>query len=355
MVAGGDRKKLLLMKERKKDFDYMTSSVLMEQQKNLLASQHFKGVYDHLLFVPSIGITLVSGILAVLSQSGLYSEHTQSLCVVCIAILASFSVFWQSLTKQLDYGGRAMLHDSAATALNKIYKIAIIRSREQRTTELDNDYNRSKDSEQPRGGSIDLERAEQDVHVMIGVTNQDSSGSIPKKEGNIASKKSADLRGVDGEDPLTLSKQFEQATQGCTSVVPIRITAAFNALESRIVVCNKRLVPSENAMPKVAWEKVFPALYHQLTLTIIGSKLWPYVVPGAEWAVDKTLTDFGTHDAATLLKVLVKRTQVIDYEYSSLAITDTMIECAKDAQTSSSFVILGKKNSASTNNFGVLS
>ena len=42
MVAEGDRYKLLSVKEKKKHFDYMTSSVLMEHQKNLLASLHFK-------------------------------------------------------------------------------------------------------------------------------------------------------------------------------------------------------------------------------------------------------------------------------------------------------------------------
>ena len=109
--------------------------------------------------------------------------------------------------------------------------------------------------------------------------------------------------------------------QGCTSVVPIRITAAFDALESRINVCNKRLVPSGNPKPRISWEKVYPALYHQLTLTIIGSKLWPYVVPGAEWAVDKTIVDFKNHDAS-LFKVLIDRAQVIDEEYNSLTITE---------------------------------
>ena len=53
------------------------------------------------------------------------------------------------------------------------------------------------------------------------------------------------------------------------------------------------MVPTTNTTPiKVAWEKVYPALYYQLTLTIIGSKLWPYIIPGAEWAVDKTIKDF---------------------------------------------------------------
>ena len=37
-----EKDRLALMKRKKKDFDYMTSSVLMEHQKHLLASLHFK-------------------------------------------------------------------------------------------------------------------------------------------------------------------------------------------------------------------------------------------------------------------------------------------------------------------------
>ena len=51
------------MKKKKRDFDFLTSGVLMEHQKHLLASLCFKARYDHLLFVPAITITLASGIL----------------------------------------------------------------------------------------------------------------------------------------------------------------------------------------------------------------------------------------------------------------------------------------------------
>ena len=79
------------------------------------------------------------------------------------------------------------------------------------------------------------------------------------------------------------------------------------------------MVPTTNTTPiKVAWEKVYPALYYQLTLTIIGSKLWPYIIPGAEWAVDKTIKNFQHMNDGCLLEVLVQRAQQIDREYSQL-------------------------------------
>jgi len=97
-------------------------------------------------------------------------------------------------------------------------------------------------------------------------------------------------RDADGENYFSLTKQFEQATQGCTSAIPLDIAAAFDTLDSRINVHNKKLMHggSENRN-KIAWEQVFPSLYHQLTLTIIGYKLWPYRVPDAEWAVNKAI------------------------------------------------------------------
>ena len=117
--------------------------------------------------------------------------------------------------KQLDYGGRASLHDSAATALSHILSLAEIRSREQQITERKKAFSRS--------GSTDLESVEEGVPVTTGVTNQDGSGNIPEEEDNVASMMSAEVYVVDGDDHFTISKQFEQAMQVCRlSVMAIK-------------------------------------------------------------------------------------------------------------------------------------
>ena len=117
--------------------------------------------------------------------------------------------------KQLDYGGRASLHDSAATALSHILSLAEIRSREQQITERKKAFSRS--------GSTDLESVEEGVPVTNGVTNQAGSGNIIEEVGNVASVKSTEVPVVDGEDHSTLSKQFEQAMQVCRlSVMAIK-------------------------------------------------------------------------------------------------------------------------------------
>lgn len=319
LVAEGNQEKMALAKKKKKDFDYMTSSILKEHQKHLLASLHFKAVYNHLFFIPSISLTVASGILATLAQSGLYpvSTFTNS-----IAILAAFSVFWQSLMKQLDYGGRAAQHDSAAKALTKIFQLANLKRREQKSNGLGNAFKNSNYYQPSDYGLTNSEQAEVGVPATVGASNDDdtSRGSSDPEKGKGASATPTEIH----EDLFTLSRQFEHALQGCDSIVPIKITAAFNALESRIDVCNK---PGSAMKANISWEKVYPALYDQLTLTIIGSKLWPYVSPVADWAVNKTMKDFKDDgfNNACLLEVLVLRAKGIDEHYGSLAVESTSL------------------------------
>lgn len=211
------------------------------------------------------------------------------------------------------------MHDSAAMSLAKIFKVAVLRSRAQEILELDDDLLR------PKAGDVEV-----GIPVMAAKTNQDGSDGNAEEEGKAKPTEPSGFQHKDEDDHVTLTKQFDQALQGCTSVVPIRITAAFNALESRINVCNKRLIPSSSdTKPKIAWEKVYPGLYHQMTLTIIGSRLWPLRVPGAEWAVDKTFDDFQKHlndntkDDPDLLEVLVNRAKEIEEDYSKLTTVST--------------------------------
>mmetsp|Transcript_40883 Transcript_40883/g.69887 ORF Transcript_40883/g.69887 Transcript_40883/m.69887 type:complete len:396 (-) Transcript_40883:193-1380(-) len=370
--AAGDSEEnaqvLLLMKKRKKEFDYMTSNVLKENLKHTLASLHFKKIYDHLLFIPSIFITLVSGILAVIgAQSNLtYADDTANdgaatnSLHLAIAVLASFSVFWQSLIKQLDYGGRASLHDSAAMALSKIYKLAIFKAGEELPLEVELDAGRNLSNSmaskiETRAGlgssdngteklkevnlfnehkpSRDIEAyiEDQDDDEVASNMEEGTSGSKPlpetekKKSVTQAKPNQAPVadRDADGENHFSLTKQFEQATQGCTSAIPIRIVAAFDTLDSRINVCNKQLLPSESEKKnKIAWEKVYPALYHQLTLTIIGSPMWPYRVPDAEKVVTKAIKDFQSlinkeNGGADVLSGLIERSREINQAYDN--------------------------------------
>ena len=141
---------------------------------------------------------IVSGILAVLAQSTDSDQKAQY--TVSIAILASVSIFWQSLMKQLDYGGRASLHDSAANSLTKILKLATLRSREQQINDLDDtlDDRKKKKAEQLPDGLDHVDEA-------ADVTNQKDNDT-----GSNAPHQDQEVHVVDGEDHFVLSKQFEQ-------------------------------------------------------------------------------------------------------------------------------------------------
>lgn len=58
-------------------------------------------------------------------------------------------------------------------------------------------------------------------------------------------------------------------------------------------------------------KQVLPALYYQLTITIIGTKRWPFVIPDPEWAVTKTIEDFQAEDSH-LLENLASKAKKID-------------------------------------------
>jgi hypothetical protein len=236
--------------KRKRQFDFMTSDVLKERQKNMLASTYFKAWNDR-VFLFSAFITLVQAGLA--STANLYSELIQSKINITIALLAAFSVFWQSFVKHWDYGGKASLHEAASSALEKIYNIALLRARD----ETANLWYATTD-----GGVGNI------MEITASPAEDDAAGSGKVEEGattttdtksNASDEEYEDNNSRGSSNQLkTLTKQFEQAIEGCSSQVPVQISAAFAALETRIGICKRDVVfdkDDEKACTKVRWEK----------------------------------------------------------------------------------------------------
>mmetsp|Transcript_57648 Transcript_57648/g.64395 ORF Transcript_57648/g.64395 Transcript_57648/m.64395 type:complete len:244 (+) Transcript_57648:89-820(+) len=110
-----------LKTKKKQSMNYLTLLILAEQQQQKLAALHFTAIHDYCFFFPSVLITLMSGILAILVKSPLLpDDKSETVIALIIAILANISTFIQSLMKQLDYSGRAGFHSSCATALRKL-------------------------------------------------------------------------------------------------------------------------------------------------------------------------------------------------------------------------------------------
>ena len=275
--------------KRKRQFDYMTSDILRAREKHLLAGQHFHAKGDQVFHI-SASITLIQALLATLAQAAIVTDVIQGWFNVAIALLSAFSVFWQSFAKHWDYSGRAGLHNSASSALTKIYSSALLRSREEKAN--------------VNGATaIDVDAA-----TLLTKKDGDVAGSVDEEDVEDINKNS-------DNSFKTLTKQFEQATEGCTSQVPLQISSAFESLDARIGVCKREIFSSGNDCGlKVKWEKVYPSMYSILTATIISQPGWPRVVPKADKVVDLAMTKFLGLDAE-LLRSLLHRSRKIDNLY----------------------------------------
>ena len=98
-----------------------------------------------------------------------------------------------------------MLHNSAAMALTKIFKLATMRAREQQITKPNGVFKHlAKGREQSLDGSAHLEHSEEGVSVATGGTYQNGGGGgTTEKEGNVALVPSQ-VQAVGLEDHFTL-------------------------------------------------------------------------------------------------------------------------------------------------------
>lgn len=273
--------------KRKRQFDYMTSTVLKEREERVLAGVHYTAL-GNLVFIISALVTLFQAILASVAQANLSWDYFQEISNLLIAVFAAFSVFWQSLVKHWDYPKQAGFHNATASALQKLYNISLLRAREEAAT----------------------------VYGKMEAEQDDGTGGGGVKE--VADTSNTEGNAEKGDiyaDTVTLTRQFEQAIEACESNVPVQITAAFDDLDTYIMM-NRRLVVGRGAGNKqvIAWEKLYPSLYRQLTTEIITQRGWPYVLPNPEVVVHSAIRKFEEMDAS-LLKSLLKNNEVIRESY----------------------------------------
>ena len=183
------------------------------------------------------------------------SIHSSSYVIVSSLFLCHFS---QSISKQLNLGGKAGFHQSAASSLKKIYEQALY-------SEKADEYL-----------SLDMAMKTNSPLSAVEKSEAKSDTDEEKKKGDEenpqpTSRSSEDKNGGDDQEPEkptntveTLNQQYTQAVDQADSPIPIKISAAFDMLESRINTINKSLMRDNNSGSKISWEKVNPAVYHQL-------------------------------------------------------------------------------------------
>ncbi len=310
---------------RKKEYNYMTSSILKDRKMHMLASLHFNG-RGSVVFLKSAIVTLIQAGLAILAQSDLNIDNWavhQSNITVAIAFLAAYSVFWQSLVKNWNYNGRASLHDSAAAALGKLHKTSELRRRQEKALKNKGTSGGAvSETQSPSEEEKTEEVADDDAAAAAGsdATTGAPAGGDTKPDSVEKKKEFMDSSLFD-----QLVKQYEQALEGCNSFIPPGIVAAFELLDNQIGVCKRKIDTGLDTGHKVRveWEKVYPTLYRELYATIITQPGWPLRVPNPQTVVKKTLKRFkdGVKDEKQenidLLGILLERNKEIETKYGT--------------------------------------
>jgi len=334
--SGGDPQKEYLENKKTQSMNYMTVRILTQQQQQKLAALHCDAIHDYCFFFPSVLITLLSGILAILAKSTLVpNDRTETLIALVIAIFAILSTLLQSLMKQFDFSGRAGFHSSCATALRKLYLYSKLDAREATYNNIHQSLTakskpvsvRAKLTEEEEHHDSESEEVDRSTGPKDNATESDtkSSQKSPAKEENDAATEEAEKEEedyMDKEDTQTpevssnISAQFRQAVESCDSVVPIAISSAFAILRARLELVNKSTM-IHKVHAKVDFSIVLPSLIYQLSNTILMYKHFPLRLPDPEWAVEKTLRDWKQHlksdadNSADLLSDLIGRSQMI--------------------------------------------
>eukprot|EP00538_Stauroneis_constricta_P002365 CAMPEP_0119567052 /NCGR_PEP_ID=MMETSP1352-20130426/34825_1 /TAXON_ID=265584 /ORGANISM="Stauroneis constricta, Strain CCMP1120" /LENGTH=490 /DNA_ID=CAMNT_0007616249 /DNA_START=34 /DNA_END=1506 /DNA_ORIENTATION=- len=209
----------------------------LEQERHMhkLAAQNLRAVNNWLLFLPSFLLTLVAGIVSLVSESTLnISEKARVYYSIGVGVVALVAVFWQAVAKQLDLASRASLHDTT---------------------------------------SIALKRLSEDVLLTMSSTSR-----------------------VSAEYVNLISEKFGQALDGCSSasVLPIRIESAFAAISDRMVLMLRPPTgqPPRKTFVKLALMRLYSMVYDELTTEIIHHWLWPFSLPLPRRASDAALRNF---------------------------------------------------------------
>lgn len=207
----------------------------IEQERHMhkLAGQNLHAVHDWILFLPCIGLTLMSGIVVLIFEADLnVSEDVRVYSSLCVGIFALFSVFLQAVSKMLDMGTRGTLHDVTASV---------------------------------------LKRLAEDILLTLSSTE-----NIP------------------AEYVALVSDKLGQALDACPSPLPYKLEAAFSAVSDRMVLMLKPPAgqPARKHVHKLDYMRLYSTAYDELSSEIIHFWAWPFLCPRPRSASEAALRNF---------------------------------------------------------------
>jgi hypothetical protein len=209
-----------------------------ERQQHRLAEKYYGHWHFWMLFLPATVLTMASSILSFLggSLSGVKKEFA-----LIVGALATVSTFLQTLTNHLGYGTYGAMHGAAALDLKEIsdaLKFDILQNRY--VPEI-----------------------------------YDSRNPTVKK----------------------YHKLYEQVMKGTKSAIPLKISQAFELLETRIdgIAIVKGRETIANLPSQEVIQRYF-ACTARLYVNITKHRWWPFDSPHAEYVVHQSLEDMVPFD-----------------------------------------------------------
>jgi len=205
--------------------------------------------HEHLSFrqywiftIPIAILTMISGIMAFLASSEMFSANTNTILSATVGCLAAVGGFFQSLSGSCKYGERATMHLSASEDLKAL---------------CDN-----------------LELLQTEASQM----SQD------------------DRQKAEHIDTIaTIRSKYQQCIQGCKSEIPLRIDDAYKKIDSEMAMTWTRkakddLETGEDGINNVG-HILMEAAYHEVATQITCSFQWPMYISGEINAIIKISMD----------------------------------------------------------------
>jgi len=214
-------------------------SIEEERHMHKLTAQHLRAIHNWLLFLPSILLTLVGGLLVLVFEADFkyMNESSRVYSSVAVGIICLVSVFWQALDKQLDFGVQSALHDKCAMALKRISEDILL-------------------------------------------TLSSATEIIP------------------AEYVALIGEKYGQAVDACSpsSSIPYKLEAAFSALSDRMILM---LRPPMGRAPhkhinKLDLIRLYATAYDELSAEVINYNGFPFAFPDPRHASEAALRNFKT-------------------------------------------------------------
>eukprot|EP00537_Pseudo-nitzschia_pungens_P013512 CAMPEP_0172391484 /NCGR_PEP_ID=MMETSP1061-20121228/7879_1 /TAXON_ID=37318 /ORGANISM="Pseudo-nitzschia pungens, Strain cf. pungens" /LENGTH=559 /DNA_ID=CAMNT_0013122117 /DNA_START=78 /DNA_END=1757 /DNA_ORIENTATION=- len=216
--------------------------ISIEEERHLhrLTAQHLRAIHNWFLFLPSILLTLVAGLVVLIFEADINSsDEVRVFSSIGVGVLCMVSVFWQALGKQLDLGVKSSLHDSCSVA---------------------------------------LKRLSEDILLTMSSAPADS---------------------IPAEYVALIGEKYGQAADACPFPIPYKLEAAAAHLSDRMILMLRPPLPEQPLPASLAQKhknfdllRLYATAYDELTTEVIHFVGFPFAIPDPRATSEAALRSF---------------------------------------------------------------